>query len=388
MNKKLMAVAVASALAAPGVALAQSSVTISGNFKLGVDQYKISDSVPNNGANSHFGLNAKENRVSDHSSRIIFAVTEDLGGGLQAFGQMDLRFNPDASAAASATSQIGTGQTWMGLRSKTMGTVLLGRRDTHFSSTVSSTGRITSEAGALQSSACALMCYTMTPVAGATVAGVAVVGRSQNVINYQSPNWSGFSFEATYSMNPGGPEADALSAARAGRAWNIMPRYVASNWAVEWSRWDSKPDAPGAATSDQKADRLNASFAMAGFRISPSWDKSRLKNSMTGVETNSRTAWTLPLSYKTGPHTGYLEYTKAKDDGMTIAADGAKQISIGYNYALSKRTAVAVVYSKLTNDIGATYQTYANTGGSGNPASTLAPGEDGRLMALTVNHRF
>ena len=37
MNKKLMAVAVASALAAPGLALAQSSVTISGYVKVGLD---------------------------------------------------------------------------------------------------------------------------------------------------------------------------------------------------------------------------------------------------------------------------------------------------------------------------------------------------------------
>ena len=38
MNKKLMAVAVAGALAAPGVAFAQaSSVTISGIFKVGAD---------------------------------------------------------------------------------------------------------------------------------------------------------------------------------------------------------------------------------------------------------------------------------------------------------------------------------------------------------------
>ena len=38
MNKKLMAVAVAGALAAPGLALAQASVTISGFVKVAVGQ--------------------------------------------------------------------------------------------------------------------------------------------------------------------------------------------------------------------------------------------------------------------------------------------------------------------------------------------------------------
>jgi predicted porin len=42
MNKKLLAVAVAGALAAPVAALAQSSVTISGNFKVSWESLKIS----------------------------------------------------------------------------------------------------------------------------------------------------------------------------------------------------------------------------------------------------------------------------------------------------------------------------------------------------------
>jgi len=385
MNKKLMAVAVASALAAPGLALAQSSVTISGYFKVGVDNYKVSDA-----AAGRAGAKNSENRVSDSASRIVFGVNEDLGGGLAAFGQVDIRFNPDSqTTAGTTTTQIGTGNTWVGLRSKDLGTVLVGRRDTHFTSTLSSTGRITEDAGALQSSACALMCYMMTPAG--TVTGIAVVGRSANVVNYQSPSWSGFSFEATYSFNPGGPEADSTSVSRAGRAWNLMPRYQTSNWGVEWSHWDSKPDAPAAATTDQKADRLNAFFTMAGFRVSPSWDKSKLIQSIgatAGTVTNQRTAWTLPFSYRTGPHTGYLEITKARDDVKVAGDQSAKLVSFGYNYALSKRTQVAAVYSKLTNAAAGVYQSYSNTGGSGNAASTLAAGEDGRLMALTIKHLF
>src|SRR3954466_10577020 len=41
MKKKLLAVAVAGALAAPGLALAQSSVTISGIFKMSLDNVRI-----------------------------------------------------------------------------------------------------------------------------------------------------------------------------------------------------------------------------------------------------------------------------------------------------------------------------------------------------------
>ncbi|HEV8094695.1 MAG TPA: porin, partial [Burkholderiales bacterium] len=64
MNKKLLAVAVAGALAAPGVALAQSSVTISGNFKASFQQYKIGNAAP-----ARAGTNTSQTLVHDDSSR-------------------------------------------------------------------------------------------------------------------------------------------------------------------------------------------------------------------------------------------------------------------------------------------------------------------------------
>ena len=65
MNKKLLVVAVAGALAAPGLAMAQSSVTISGIFKASLENIKIG--AP---AAARAGLNTTENRIADDSSRI------------------------------------------------------------------------------------------------------------------------------------------------------------------------------------------------------------------------------------------------------------------------------------------------------------------------------
>ena len=79
MNKKLLVVAVAGALAAPGVALAQSSVTISGIFKVSLENIRLSGI---SAARTTAGTNTSENRVADDSSRILFNVVEDLGGGL------------------------------------------------------------------------------------------------------------------------------------------------------------------------------------------------------------------------------------------------------------------------------------------------------------------
>ncbi|MEZ5616098.1 MAG: porin [Rhodocyclaceae bacterium] len=72
MQKKLIAAAVAGLIAVP--ALAQTNVTISGRFAVGYQNYKLSGG----------GVSGQDayNGISDQSSRIIFNVNEDLGGGL------------------------------------------------------------------------------------------------------------------------------------------------------------------------------------------------------------------------------------------------------------------------------------------------------------------
>jgi len=119
-------------------AFAQSSVTISGFFHGSYDTF----SVKNAGA-TRTG-NKSENRVTDNSSRIIFGVVEDLGGGLSAVGQVDMRFAldaqqrfaPDDLPGATTVNPIGfpgaTGNNHVGLSSKTMGAIRLGRQDIHY----------------------------------------------------------------------------------------------------------------------------------------------------------------------------------------------------------------------------------------------------------------
>src|SRR5512134_274696 len=93
MREPVLAAALAAFLAAPATALAQSSVTISGVLKMAAEHVKLGQS-----AKSPSG----ETRVVDESSRIMFNVVEDLGGGLQAIGQVDLRVTMDSGALAGS----------------------------------------------------------------------------------------------------------------------------------------------------------------------------------------------------------------------------------------------------------------------------------------------
>ncbi len=399
MKKKLLAVAVAGALAAPGLALAQSSVTISGVFKASLESLRIgSPNAP------RAGLNTSENRVADDSSRILFNVVEDLGGGLQAIGQADLRM-PMASGNVVAMS----GNTHVGLRSARLGRIFVGRQDVHYGNTESDMSVL---AGDLRADSISLMAYMANGVA------IANATRTPNIIHYTTPNFGGFTAIVAYSTGPtgsatgqpnvsnvGGPAAvgataaqqsDLASGIRKGNAVNINPNYAASNWQVGYSYWNMKPDggqtiSASPAQLDQRSNKLYGSFKIAGFKIGLAWDKSRLRGNTgatAGLVTNDRTAWSLPISYIMGNNGFHFHYTKARDDKATAIQDGAKMVALSYQYTLSKRTSVGLTYAKITNDAGAAYNFFTSTSLGNSAGSAITAGEDPRMFAGTIRHAF
>lgn len=373
MNKKLLAVAVAAAMV-PGAALAQSSVTISGVFKTGLDNLRIGSRV---------GSNTSEWRVTDNSSRMIFNITEDLGGGMQAIAQMDLRFSTDINTTTAAASTINTGgNTWVGLRGKSWGTFTMGQHDLHYGKQPDD---IATKAGALMASSVSLMDNT---IAGA----IAGTTRTRNVLRYDTPQWGIFSGTVAYSTNPGGAEADltAANTTRKGNAININPVLTGARWQAGYSYWRQKADVAGAATG-QRGDVLYGFYRWGGFKLGLAWNKSRVRSDLAGgVDVARRTAWTIPASYNWGKHTVYGHYTKAGNDKTTAVDDAAKMWAFAYVYDLSKRTSAGVTYAKIRNNAAAAYNFFTNTatGAFGSVGSAPAAGEDPRLIAFTVRHAF
>ncbi len=418
MQKKLLAAAVASALAVPGLAMAQSSVTISGVFKVGIDSYRIS-----NPAAARNGLNTSETRVTDNSSRIIFGITEDIGGGLSGIGQLDVRpvlSNNNAGSARTGFSDVAGGNSWVGVRSTSWGTVTLGRHDLHYGKQPDDTAVY---AGALMASSVSLMDYVQTtavtaansPTGAALGSGnTAIAGATltNNVVRYDSPTWSGFNFTAAYSANPTTVESDLTSAIRRGSAWTINPQYTASNWQLGYSYWNQKSDgnstgvaaAPtgsialaAANGTDQKSNVFYGYMLFGGFKVGLAVNKSQVDTiaAATGtlggsVRVGDRTAWTIPVRWESGPHFVTFHYTKAGNNKAPNApgSDGARMWAATYSYLLSKRTSVGFTIADLNNDNNAQYNFFTNTGGLGSFNSTLGLGEDARLYALTVRHAF
>lgn len=371
MNKKLVAVAIAGVFAAPA-AFAQSSVTISGILKGGFESVKFGNSTK---------ANASQTGVVDDSSRILFNVREDLGGGLSAIGQVDMRVGLDSGALAAH------GNNHLGLQSKTWGRIFFGRQDLHWFNTESNLA----DKASLRASPVSILAF-----AGGGSAPIANASRTPNVIHYTTPNWGGFTLIAAYSSQPtntapsgvaaGGSaqEGDIGSGVRKGSAWNINPNMAGANWQIGYSYWSAKPDGVGAV--DQRADRLYGSYSWSGFKLGLAWDKSRLKPIATGIESSNRTAWSIPMSYTWGQHSIHAHFDKARNDRATAGDDSAKMFAIAYAYDLSKRTSAAVSYARITNAAAGKYNFFTNVGlGAG---AATAEGEDPRMWGITMRHLF
>jgi len=112
MKKSLIALAALAATAS----FAQSSVTISGVVDVGVkNTSKVAAGA------------AKASVSSGNNNRIAFGVAEDLGGGLKAVANAQMRFDPTSGTAEAANARpLFQGETRVGLAGG-FGTVMAGR---------------------------------------------------------------------------------------------------------------------------------------------------------------------------------------------------------------------------------------------------------------------
>jgi predicted porin len=412
MQKKLLAVAVAGAMFSP-LAMAQSSVTISGVFKVGVDNVKIGNprsaafgaATSAAGGVARTGLNTNEWRVTDNSSRMIFGITEDIGGGLFGIAQLDARFQPDDAGGNFAES----GNTWVGVRSNTLGTLTFGRHDLHYGKQPDD---IAAKAGALMASSVSLMDYTY--LTGAVAAGLApaAVGpagptiaianatRTPNVVRYDTPNFGGFAATIAYSTSAFGDESDMRTGGRKGNAWNFNPSFTSGPFQVGASLWKAKGDATATAATlsgfNQDSLALYGYYRLGAFKVGAAFNNSEVEAIAGGVTTAivDRRNWTIPVSWSMGPHNVYAHYTKAGKDKAAAALPvpvndtEAKMWAFAYVYDLSKRTSVGVTYAAIDNKTNASYNLFTNTGSLGTGSSIATPGEDPKLLAFTVRHGF
>ena len=402
MNKKLMAVAVAGAFAVPTLAVAQ--VTVSGKLGIQLTNVKISDA-----AAGRAGSPSSSSFVNDNASIIRIGAREDLGGGMEAFGQYEIRPNLDSStgtgtAGASVAGALPVGSTtgvsFVGLRSNAYGTIRAGTMPTWGDGQGSGLSPETSQ----HYSTSGMTNYIM--IAGAPLSFSA--SRQPNVIMYSMPAMGGLNLSAGWSSNSAGVDDDLLrTTTRKGQAWYFMPNYtLAGVGKFGWAYADIKTEGSNTTAYDIKANKLYWEGKLAGVDVGLSYAKITAKagNAATaaaagilaltpgatqGTKIADVTKWWLPVRYRVGKNTFGFMYIKSGDDKAQIGDQASKQTSLAYNYNFSNRTNAGISWVKVKNAAASGYDITSMTGnGYGAGGASMGSGEDMSLIAVSLNHTF
>ena len=375
MNKKLIALAIATAVSAPAMA-ATSNVDVYGIMSLGVD------SVTNNNAGA--GDSSKRvGRVSDYVSRIGFKGAEDLGNGLAATFQVENAIGADGNN----TGTLGGGglrNTFVGLKSNDMGEVRLGRHDTPYKMATGSFDVFADTLGDYNN-----IVGASNQTAGTNNASAYFDQRASNTAVYLSPNFSGFSAAASYVF---GAETATSGSASTGNEYSLAAMYTAGpmylTTAYEKHNFGSTGTGTlgGASNTSEKAWKLGASYSIMDFTLAAMYEKTDDSRGTGGVNLYGHRTWFLSGKYQMGAVALKASYANAGSDDQTIAGvkgnDGAKAYTVGADYGFSKRTTVYALYTKISNDSNAGYN-FINNGAAGIGAGDTVSG-----VTLGVKHSF
>jgi predicted porin len=362
MNKKLIALAVLGAVAAPA-AMAQSAnpVVLSGRMFVTVNNISAKGGgAPD--APTRFV-------VKDDSSFVRISGTEDLGGGLKAWFQVESNVTPD-----TGTGNWGNRNTGVGLRGN-WGSFLLGRWDSLFKQTS----------------------LSVDPFGQLTIADPRVVisdksnfnRRSANLVQYWSPDMAGLIVKLHYSAN----EAKTQTANPAEYGFNAHYTNGPFMIGYAWEKHESQLGSAVTAGVDEKGQQVVASATFGPVKLNLQSVVFK-RNNGSGVLANSRSdvkGSQVNLVYTTGAHSFIGLYGRARGGLSGTAAAGAespegKQSSLGYYYDFSKRTRFVAVYTKVNNNSTANFGLGGSSAITDGP--TIAVGQNIKGFGAGIQHLF
>ena len=336
MMKKILAVAIASAFAAPAFA-ATANVDVYGQINASVENV-------DNGADSWNRM------VTNNNSFIGFKGSEDLGSGLKAVWQIEanLEITGNGSAPTAASTGVdgnifGTRNTFIGLAGG-WGTAIIGTHDTPYKL---STGPLDLFVGTLGG-------YNgIFGSAGSQANSNLFDLRTGNTIAYMSPTFmGGLDVKAAYVMGLEGVEPagqDASDAYSLAATYKNGPLFVTGAYEKHMSVGTSLCVAGatclGSGVNDRDAWKVGAGFTFGNFKIGGVYE-SMDGDGAINIEHDT---WGLMGGYQMGAFLLKASYAQADDVGST-ANSGTDMWAVGADYAMSKRTKVQLTYAMQDND--------------------------------------
>ena len=335
MKHTLLAIALVGAF---GAAQAESSVTVYGTVDAGL--VKKTDTT--------LAIGKRDN------NKLGFKGVEDLGDGLKALFQLEIRYEPDTGTIESVTRPLFQGQSRVGLQGN-FGTVRLGRGLTALMESVDMVepwSGVPSVAG--YKTDLAVAGYSSDPLSPAGNSG----NRFSNALFYNTPDFGGFQVNATV----GTKEANS-GVAVVGKGTAALPQYGANAEASANPYSFSATYKMGmfGAVAAYERNAIETTLGVIGGYVMPMSDLKLMASyesedlGHTKLTNPKVTAWVLGANYTVGAGKILAGYGEKRPDG----AVHTKQASLGYEYSLSKRT---YVYVDLSNKKAATTVNFYSVG--------------------------
>lgn len=325
---------------------AQSNVTIYGLVDAGL--------VSERGGSA--GTVTKVTSGVSGQSRLGFKGTEDLGNGLSTIFQLETGLKVDDGSLDSANT-IFNRQAFVGLKSKDLGTLTLGRQYTMLYNAMS---QVADPFGAGYAGSI----KNLFPAKGNNT-------RTSNAIVYATPGFDGFSVEGLYSL---GEQAGSTTA---GRQFGLGFNYANGPLNARLTYNNKNTDTVGKPSVDTSRNTLfaaNYDFQVVKAFFAYGADKGPVSAELptanafgtkvppsASLDSNEFLIGAqVPVSQNDIIMASYIR----KNDKTSFNQD-ADQWAIGYSHLLSKRTSAYLAYAKIKNKNGAGY-----TVGNNNEAGT------------------
>ncbi len=358
MNRKLLSVLIASTVATPLVATAETMLY--GRLDLALENRDFDSYTVTNGDKGDKTKVADGWDMKNQSSRIGVKGSDDLGSGLKAVFQAEWAFEaseggsfasePEQSVFRNRLAYAGLGGNW--------GTGTLGRQWTPYYGAVNLVDVFNLDSDNVQ--------YLGT-------------SRTGNSIAYQSPNWNGFSGTLLLEID-GKNNVDVTKKKKGVDGWNLGLQYENGPLFVGFGYLD-RPKAGGSPAGSPPDGQyqmtgISGSYRWTHFKLVGVYENGKvpLKSSTTSATTADLSEWSIMGEGYFGNHLVRALYSQTGKDG-----DG-DYWGLGYQYNFSKRTRVYVEYldgERIDHD------SFART------ATTLAYDvEEGPRLGLGIRHYF
>ncbi len=318
MKKKLIAVAIATAFAAPAFA-DNSNVEVYGKINVNGESFNT---------NSTAVAAASKTQFTNNASRFGVKGKEDLGDGLNAIWQLETQIDPTGNGGATPFN--GTRNSQIGLKGD-FGTVFMGNWDTPY--------KVAHNKVELFDNAGSFSAGKLIGIgAKSATATNSYVTRQANVLQYWTPSVNGLSGQVALSRVTAATNTTVSQ-------YSMSGTYSADGIYAALAH-ENRPDQTVIGQKD-KATRLVGAYEFGDALVGLTYEK--LTTAISTAATGSQSNWELTGKYKFGASTLGAFYAQ-NGNFNGVANTGAKMVSLRYGYNFSKRTELWAAYTNLKND--------------------------------------